>query len=360
MKISKVNHTKFGVAEQPVNAAGMLYTYQTKEEGKKEIYSHVEKRVSEARALYKIFIIGKGIKCKKEAGIALKYFENECYSGLKKNKDSRSIFNFMLGASGFNIKYGKGELFRIGGVWKSKETPESIAKDIVSNTLRQSLRRVYKNNKSQHDIYIPDVITKVVVALFSGADYKSFLEKSQSEILILIDALREDFIKEKKSKQIADSIEKQCVPVRIAEDGKHLTLSLANNAKKKFVFEFMKEYAGADSEKQKELWIHMRYLVLLYVYGEDIARDSLESGSIKHNSFGMNLIEQDGSFSEELESLLAEKMNRSQNDVYSRKVSEVIVSHYQKALSTSGLSDNVALWCSVKLMIILFIRRILI
>lgn len=363
MKVSKVNHKKAGISGQPVEAGGMLYSYPGKAEEKRkeaELTDYIRNLNKKAQNLYNLFtpctdkdksitdaftLLFRKILIKpiSEGGT-----DEQIVDNIKRITQKRILVKT-------NTKPFQKEEKAVRE-WKTFwriTDPVDKADRVVNGYLRQSLRRSYTVNKEEKSVYIPDVIKKICIAALSGEACDREIEQiDRTDLLFAIKGIRADYTKEEQIAKIAKSIECQNVPVQIGEDGKHLVLSSAYNDKKKYIFEFMKEYAGCEKEQQKELLKHMHYLILLYVYGEQIADEARET-DLRPFSFGISLKENDGVISETLLDLIRTRDNtpsrfkteiRGYNDQIAIECKDILVQHYQQAVNAEGISDTDRRW----------------
>lgn len=358
MKISKVNHVKTGVCERPVEAGGMIYSYPSKEAGAKNLNEHIEGLNKKAMNLYGVFVPAVKEKHEEATEIAKSFFKVMVLSQIDNKKSDEEIASYIINGADRTIKYkhsidtkrreDKIETLSNLHVSTKYETSKEIASYVVNKSLRESLRKNIKD--AEKSIYIPDIIEALLEALF-GDDYKGKVESINKEDLILtIKAIRLDYSKAEQIKKIAKSIENKNVPVQVSQDKQRIILSSAYNEKKKYIFDFIKDYAGADCGKQEKMLSHMHYLILLYFGGND----SIDEKSVECAwSAGKLVSTYDRPFSDNIYDLLQTKENlpssdkaqiRKTNDEIKKVVSNEIVKHYQAALAVEGLSGDDKCW----------------
>lgn len=339
MKISKVNHVKAGVSSTPIETGGMIYSNKAKDSS--ELREHIDDLNKRAGNLYSIFtpIDTKGNKSKYKLPVdaACSFFKNHIVAEIKEGTSVDSLAKKIRKVSSkrvfFKVKRDMG--------WQNAScvveslrydtgaiSPSTIADYMVDGNLRQSLRKKVKGQ----NIYVPDVVKKIVTAVLSQKLADEVMESvTDSEMKAFLNIVKEDFTKEKRKEEIAKSIENQNVQVQVDTDGEYLILASAYNPKKQYVFEYLKEYAEADKEKQSRMLGHMHGMIHDFVYSEG-------GGTV---------------FSEELEDIMLtiENTKRSQKavirsleDQYVEELNQQLVSHYQVAISRDGLSANDKRW----------------
>lgn len=345
MKISKVKHTKMGVSAQPIEAGGMLYKHPA-QGSQKDLMHHIQELNMTAKRLYNVLVSAEDKDLKFAVSKINKIFHDAILSPFEKGKSDQEIYIGLLNGNwGITIPMktnaGKGE--SVFG--------ESQATKIVEGTLRQSLRKQIKIDDTK--VYAKGVITKLVSAFLSGPAYKESIKSMDEKALICcIHAIREDYTKDTRIKQLAESIAHQNVVVQVDESGEKLVLSSYYNKKKAYIFRFLKAFCEADDAGQKDLLKHMRYLILLYFYGEKLANDAYET-DMNEWSFGLTIRENETFFSEELRDLLLtyEEIpgkNKSEcrkiRDQIKEEIGHATLLHFDEAKCVDGLSEDDISW----------------
>lgn len=286
MKISKVEHTKSGISQKPLEHGGMLYKQmQTKLTGN-QLEEHICTLNERAKRLYRVFNMPLGKKENKDV------------------KDVQSANNFMKTILS-QIEKGvscDGIIEKI----KNYQAYGSISKKRIRCIVDQYLKESLRKHTRGEDKGIPDIIYELLCEKFDKETSQGKL--SHADLEILINVLREDYLKKNQIKDIVSSIEKQSTPVKIKDiDGeKRIVLSSSYNKKKEHIFDFLKEYAEADKDGQKELLKHMRFLILLYFYGPDKITDEYKE-EIREWSFGSIIQDNQILFSDNASMLLQDK-----------------------------------------------------
>lgn len=361
MKISKVNHMKTGVAAQPIENGGMLYSHPSNSQDSLELDKHIRYLSNRAQKLYKVMITPLPTRIRQNNETVMIYTKKaavgELVNGLFDDCILNSVKDRNINKKVFfeNLLNKKFE----GKEYKRKKDilvlDEGKIVNVIDECLRESLR-VYKK-VGEKKFYIPDVIKKLAKCAAAIPGSGEIKDIPKEEVMACIDAMVEDCTNRKRTTGIAESIELQNVPVQVAKDNNLIILSSAYKEKKKFVFEFLKEYASKDTIKQNDVLNHMRYLILLYIYGEDTAYGaSQEIDGVRcviNKEFHLVLETQDGSFSELLVDLRSDIDNipdsqkaakRRGEDRFKNEVSKCILNYYQKAINKVEGNDNDIAW----------------
>lgn len=350
MKISKVDHVKTGVSERPIEAGGMMYSYPDSKKDTIVLREHIKNLTNRTKSLYSAFVSPKtnggkpGIvaEC---SGTFNFFIKNNILYPINNRKSDEEILSGLLNADfkARTVRNGRNE----------RSVSENDVNNTVNRCLRQSLRKKYFSGSD--GIYIPDVMKKMCLAIYGKTNYKSMISSiPENELKLLIAAIRADYTRENYIEKIANSIEKQNVPIQVSEDGKRIILSSAYNKKKSYIFDFMEKYASCDKAGQEEMLKNMRYLIILFFFGKKVAEDALNDTGFCAWSFGLTLKEYgEEMFSGEVYDL----WNTRENIPYSQKAdirnlgdrikleySKALVEHYQEALSLEDLSDFERKW----------------
>lgn len=350
MKISKVNHVKAGVAETPIEAGGMLYSHPSNDREVSDLRAHVDRRCDSAQKLYSVLTnIENKPKYKVYGDIVGKYFKI-IVNYIHLENSNEEIYNKLVEGNDFiKIRYKKNEYKgKVCEIGKQCGKGAQYSGVIVDLSLRQSLRKNVKGTS----IYIPDVVKTMGAALLSDDYMDNFKQISKDEVISIIEAVRKDYKKEEQKEGIIKSINNQNVQVQVDMNGEKLILASAYNVKKKYIFDFLVKYSEANKATQKEILKHMRYLILLYYYGEKIANDANEC-DLSDWTFGTSLAEFDNDVSAEILDLVLTKKEipaknkadlRANKDALNRSIDNMLVNRYQTAVNVAGLSENDKKW----------------
>lgn len=284
MKVSKVDHVKSGIDQNPCEYGGMLYKHPgTKYEGSKQLREHIEALNQRARALYQVFNIPQD-KNRDEKIQSVNSFMKMILKELARGSSDDLIVSQIR-------KYHTGDIIS-----------ENDIQNMTGQYLKESLRKTVRVDGKKG--YIPDMIIRLLNEKFAHSSESL----SNGELKALVSAIREDYLKKEQIQKIACSIEKKSTPVQIkkVDSEKRIVLASSGNSKKENVFGFLREYAEASPEEQKNMLRHMRYLILLYFYGaEKITEDYQQE--ITAWSFGSIVQDKELRFSEQADILMQEK-----------------------------------------------------
>ena len=209
MKISKVDHVKSGIDQKLSSQRGMLYKQPQKKYEGKQLEEHVRNLSRKAKALYQVFPVSGNSKMEKELQIINSFIKNILFR-LDSGKTSEEIVGYI---NTYSV---------------ASQISGDHIQELVDQHLKESLRKYTCVGDKR--IYVPDII----VALLKSKFNSETLQYDNSELKILIDFIREDYLKEKQIKQIVHSIENNSTPLRIAEINgqKRLIPANADNPKK--------------------------------------------------------------------------------------------------------------------------------
>lgn len=285
MKVSKVDHVKSGIDQKPSEQRGMLYKQPQKKMEGNQLEEHVRNLNQKAMRLYQVFRFPVDKKPDKDL-LAVNKFMKIILDALCQGKSSISIVTL------------------IGSYNSGVEISEKHIQNFVDQNLKESLRRYIciENEK----VYIPDIMIDLLNSKFSPDFSQNAIDSKR--LMGLIDFIKEDYLKENQIKKIVYSIENNNTPVKVGEVNgqKRLILSSADNKKKSYVFEFLKEYANANEKEQSELLRHMKYLILLYFYGPDKITDDYKD-EISEWNFGSIVLDNERLFSENASMLIQDR-----------------------------------------------------
>ncbi len=231
----------------------------------------------------------------------------------------------------------------------SKITSESI-NNYLDLCLRKSLYRDYTYNGERY--YIPEVIAGLLIKL-AQREYHNI---TSEQIAPLYKAVYEDYHKDKQLQLIANSIEASDVRVQVKDYNgrKLLALSNADNRKKHYIFDFMKEFSTADVNKQKDMMIHIRELILLLVCGPEKYYEC-EGSDLQEWSWGTLLPEPEENFSDEVFNYIKKADTTEYRKTSDRRdvkignsvmnlMKQTITLHYRNAIKAENLSEADKFW----------------
>lgn len=331
MKISKVDHVKTSISVQNRYGEGMLYRYPGEE--KIDIQGHISKLNEKTKKLYSLFVPCQ-ISDKEERAafqIEKKFFDQWAKKHLMGEKTSEPILKDKDDIALFDTKKAVSSFISIG----------------LRNSLRRSITL-----ENHEKVYVPEILAEIMYLALSGKKAGEIRQQVTEEVFEKTAGfVKEDYTKVNRMRKITDSIENNNVKVQIADRDGEIILqpANANHPVKGNIFRFIREYAAADDEQQKEMLIHIRKLIVLYFCG----RESFENADVHEWSFGS--CEPDGAtnFSNEAMKLISEIAQISRKEKAERRnlseklkivIRNEIASHYQSALKAGGLTEADVYW----------------
>lgn len=297
MKISKVNHVRTGTTVTDWQGEGMIYENPSKgENARKDLTKHIAGLNEKAKALYSplnpVSSIISSIKGKTEKDRAAKQditesaksFKRLVSAILKKNEngipDSDSLLLFIQAEA--------------QKAYTCVDNSDIIASKIINHCLRKKL-----SAKSE-------IAGSLLAAIISVNKSERISKLDKDEVKAFFELAHKDYYKKEQLKKIEDSIVKKDVKVQVKEDvagEKHLVLSSADNPKKHFYFDFLKEYASKDNAGREEMLIRIRQLIILYYSGAEAYRLSIGS-DVGAWTFGSSLPDDAENFNDEAAMLI--------------------------------------------------------
>ena len=283
MKISKEKHKRMSVVlkkeEMQQNSADKTegQIFPLKEEEK--LQNYVQDRVKDVQRLYKVLGPSAAAKTGKIDRQAINCFNKFIKVVISKtmkieisDKETPDIAGYVRkNTSSIEIEEQRGEIKKLNTI--SIDIGEKRIHEIVPLRLRGSLKKwVYIEKDGQRiQVYIPDVIEKLMFAITHGNEVDSLLEQiGDKELNACFNVIFEDYTKKKEIKNITKSIKNQDVKVQVIGHGEtaRLQLASADNEKKKYIFLFLKKFACAASEKERNnLLREFRELLVLFYCG---------------------------------------------------------------------------------------------
>lgn len=374
MKVSRVDHVRTAVGMKKENTKkenikkvnGVLYSYPngTKEETIR-LEGHVRKITRQSQRLYNVFVptstfYGADRKLAKDITNNFRMLiKTAVLMNWKPNMDQELLLKIQIkklkNIQNQNINYP----------FKDKNQMAFIH-EMVSVSLRSSLRKTVhikqdnaeektsgKQQISARTVYVPEVIEKLIYAMCMGNNYAKEIRKiPEEEIRAFLVLINEDYGKERQGKNIVKSIKKQNVKVQYCEENGKLQLTSSTNEKKKYIFDFIKEYAAADEGERKNRLVHMRQLILLYYCGAE-KYDAAQDSDLSQWSFGSLQEDISHNFSDRVIELINEKAQLlSKDKAQLRNISyrikeelrQTIAQKYREAVSTPNLTPADKFW----------------
>lgn len=298
MKISKINHSRAGISvrqDQKTSrqgGQGVLYNSPAKDgEVQINLKTHVLNCNRKAQGLYNVinpeidFCTGNTLKKKQFESLArnfnyvMKKALNSSHSSDANIRIKEEVTYFLHVFSDIDKKKLLVEIAEdqdaasVSNIKENKTTSaQKMIRELVFRKMRKSLRKRVKVN-DDITLSMTDILEKMIEAVCICGRTESF---DREILMAFFKQVDKDYTKEEQQKLIVKSIESQSVKVRIAEKNGKYVLQTANaeHKKKKYVFEFMKQYAGAkDNTEQIKLTEHIQALIWLYLYGPDGYQD---------------------------------------------------------------------------------------
>lgn len=373
MKISKVDHRKTAVGMlQKDGMRGIIYKDPSQGKKTENIEWLVNDRNNKSENLYSVLnsnaILFKGKENKGKQDTIKKIIDkfSSIFKGSSKkyqNKIQRGyqkLYDGTIHLDDYNAvsSYIKNNIQRVNINFLKYESNEKLAQDIVASAIRNSLRK--KITWKEKEYYLPDIAIKLLLAIIINADIKEYEKIPQEEVLAFVNYVNIDKTnsknrtkgdKEITSKEdIVTSIKKQDVKVQVFDkDGeKMLMLSNSKHPRKKYIADFIKDFAGCSNEdEQNQMIFNIRRLIVLYVYGPlqyDKISMSNPWGKMpdfdgKNNLFGYTIqkdIEEKTVYEEVITENLfnnddKNKSNRTRHLDFDKKIRDVLISHYKTA-----------------------------
>lgn len=349
MKISKVNNTRTGIGLQEQKSVGMIYMTPKGPDARTDIQEHIKRLNQRAQKLYSPFN-SNSIKSMKT--YRNKRREERVFDAEKSVKDScKRFFRNVAKQTTFSKQEIIKELEANKIIEKFPCMNDTFCEDLIAVCLKKSLARNRKNIKKikecvkQEEGYNrKDIVTKVVKMI---ANILPIEAMSEQEWKVFYYVIHEDYHKEKQIEELVKSFENKDTKVQVFsvakedKDSKELRLELSNinNPKKQYISEFIHAYAGSTMEEQKELLIHQRRLLLLYVCGPE-KYALAENVDLMPDNWGGLLPEAHENMSEEIyQSIMYEGKKLTEQDFNNMRMER-----YGKAIRVEGLSDGDKKW----------------
>lgn len=299
MKISKDSHKRMTVV---INNSSQKEDLEGKTIGKitpldKELKRYVEERVGKVKCLYKVLGVSANSKLdKRTSQMVLYYFNNfmeQMFKRMDKQgkeqapclKDEKLIRKEMRVKAA--IENAENLQNRGNKLWLKKfksgdkqyitdinmDISDEFVHELVALHLRGSLKKEIKIKDSEKKVYIPDVIEKLIIGVCREKNFEKYIKQIPLEELQgCLEVIFQDYTKEKWIDEIVRSIEKQDVKAQAFGDGDNCRIKIANadNDNKKYVFEFMVDYACGTEENRKDLLGYIQKLIILFLCGEEV------------------------------------------------------------------------------------------
>ena len=345
MKISKVNHTRTGIGLKDSRSEGIIYATPKQPDAKVNIEKHIRGLNETAKKLYSPFNSGS-IDCGQYISVSRKD-KDEYKKALSQVRDvEKQIKN--------NCKYFIKELAK-EETYSLDKFEQSLKKQVIkekyifinkrfcraiaNECLRNSLKKMVKVGEEKYSI---KAIMLAVIETIAGISLER--EITEGEQRILHSVVREDYHKENQIKKMVKSFENKDTKVQVVDiDGEaRLELSSFTNAKKKYISDFIHDYAMCDEDGKRILLSRQRSLLLLYVCGPD-KHNFTANDDLMTESWGGYLPEDNEEFVDMIRDSMKDE-DRYDSKKYRYYYDEMRMEHYGKAIRVEGLSDNDKKW----------------
>ena len=305
MKISKVDHARTAVTATNKDHKGIMYDNPARSNNPLldigDKYDYLSKR---AEKLYSIF---NPTKNKEEGCVrSFRIIVNSLFKRLFEEYEGNDIEAAILR----QLAYLRSSEMSKYVLEENKPNNNQI-ENLINESLRKALRIHEAVNGKQ--CYLPDILFHYLNGLNQCdkvADISVFSQLvdsiGENGIKAFLRTVNRDYRKPNKKEYTVRSIENQSVKVKVIEqDGKKLLIpSNADHPKKKYSFEFLKEYAAGTEQEKSELVANMRRLLVLYLSGQE----NIDDITVSEKSFCNELTEDDV-----LDSELSEYLNEMQS-----------------------------------------------
>lgn len=333
MKVSKVNHVRTG--SEGVKPGIMYKNPSVNQDSRIRVEDQVKYVNQTAQRLYNLFNAKQVFGPVKE----LRGFENSI------TKDFNNVVKNIVKQSEKSIDLGKA-MTLLGEVRLDSQGVQNagyIVERILSARLRNSLKGKIMISGERRNVY--DAIKAVIVAISEGKNL------SEDDVKTMLTAVCEDYYKTDKITKIVASIEKKDVKVQIYKEGddKILRLSSWSNEKKRFISDFVDQFAEATPEEQSAMLIGIRRLIILYTRGVEAYNEACDSDIAKWSWMSMKASD-DLMFVEGVTEKLTERDQAEKS--FTRKsitaqietmIDDQILTHYMKA-KEADIDENDLKW----------------
>ncbi len=315
MKISKVDHTRMGMGNDfKGDRGGFLYYDPSRNSVENTYVADLEQHISRtlnknAMVLYNAFsgvddVISTSTNKKDNDGKVIIIPCNEAKKEFKKiiNAFAKDLKNGLKQKGGINgqIAYFR-RIYKLANINKKyldNERMEQYTEKLFLFCVRKSLRVKLPNTKTD--------AKEVLKNLFVGyaLNDKSKIDAiSNADLEDFVMLLNKDYYKKEQSHQIAESIYKQ--DVRVAFKNGKIQLRNADTPAKKYIFDFVKDYASLETNEREKMLSHIGELISLYYTGDKTAGFKNIKQEFTENTAAL-LIDKENKIAEKT-SLIAEK-----------------------------------------------------
>ncbi|MDY3773562.1 MAG: type VI-A CRISPR-associated RNA-guided ribonuclease Cas13a [Eubacterium sp.] len=284
MKISKDSHKRMTVvinSSQKDDLEGKTIGQITPLN--QQLKRYVEERVKNVKSLYKVLgVSANPTSDKTKSQMVLHYFNN--FMNLMFKEVDKQGKEMLAKAARENAKKFQN---RGNQLWLKKfrsvekqyindinmDISDEFVHELVALYLRGSLKKEIKIKNPEKKVYIPDVIEKLIIGVCREKNFEKYMKKIPlEELQVCLEVIFRDYTKEKWIDEIVRSIENQDVKAQAFGDGENCRIKIANadDDHKKYIFEFMVDYACGTEERRKSLLGSIQKLILLFLCGEEV------------------------------------------------------------------------------------------
>lgn len=222
---------------------------------------------------------------------------------------------------------------------KGSLSKDELVDQMVDGALRKSLSRTVSLDGKE--FHLPDIAKKLVKAVCFCSDNSQLKKIDPKELYVFFSRVQEDREKNVRKQQIEKSLKNQNVRVQGADDNakKRVQLSAASSKKKKPLADFLTSYACADKERQKQMLLHVRKLIVLFACGE-AAYHKIKDKELDVWNWENYEIPEEQLFIANGVELLGSKEKKEQ-DALKTEIRNAIIAHYKEAVNVvDGESDR--------------------
>lgn len=213
---------------------------------------------------------------------------------------------------------------------------KELIKSLLTVALRKSFHKKIKKETKNGDIelFLPDVVEKII---FVMCGIETQISDDEKETFLI--ALNTDYARESQLEHIKRSIINQNVKVQAKEiDGiVRLQLSNADHKRKKYIFQFMKEFASCSKKEQNKMFLYFKKLVVLFYCGID-KYEQLAEEEVSGWEFCFN-IGQDDCYNESVRALIVKK-KACENKIERQNINEEIKQEIKNSIHRSYNQGN--------------------
>lgn len=326
MKISKDSHKRMAVVIHDNMYEAKKWESKTIGQIKpcdKELKEYVEGRAEKVKFLYKVLGISANSNLDKQMSKDVLFYFNSFMDyilkiRLKKNVnldiESKKITEYLQNgkSNSKKVRINKNEFQNIEDI--NLDITNEFAHKLVMLHLRGSLKKEVKIINSEKKVYIPDFIEKLVLGVCRENNFEDYMRQIPAEeIQACMEVILQDYTKEKWIDEIVKSVENQDVKAQVFGEGKECCIKIASaeHESKKYIFQFMVDYACGTKQSREEMLRVICKLMILFLCGPEAYGEvkKQEISLWKFSSFFETIPDTPQVFEVECEKLLLERDN---------------------------------------------------